>query len=145
MAAQRAFSGFAKRLAEPFDWPLFLRTLAFQPVPLWLLLSAASGPFARAFPALSRAACEGRLRASLSSIALVLYTIIVPFVFTTLYYLFVGRRRLEKRDHRLIGDVTFGLMLCLSFVDGSIMLGRIHEQWLVLQPGLTAIRAACWP
>jgi hypothetical protein len=145
MASPRAFSGLGKRLSEPFDWPLFFRTLPFQPVPIWLLLSALTGPFARVFPAMTRAACQGRLRESLSSIALVLYTLAVPFLVTTVFYLAIGRRRLAKRDHRLIADVTFGIMLCLTFVDASIMIGRIHEQWQVLLPGLTAIRAACWP
>lgn len=136
---------FSSRRSEPFDWPRFLRGLPFQPVPLWLLLNALAGPFARAFPGLAGAACRGTLRTSLMSAALVVYTAAVPGAVTAAFYLLVGRRRLEKRDHRLIGDATFGLMLVLSVVDGGLLAGRIHAQWTVLQPGLTAIRAACWP
>jgi hypothetical protein len=140
----RAFSSLLKP-REPFDWPLFLRGLPFHPVPLWLALGALAGPVARAFPAATRAVCEGRLRQSLASAELVVYVVLVPPLATTLFYLAFGRRRLAKREHRLIADATFGLMLALSFVDGGLMIGRIHEQWAVLRPGLRAIRAACWP
>ncbi|MDE2140846.1 MAG: hypothetical protein KGL74_02460 [Elusimicrobia bacterium] len=142
MPSPRAFSS---RKSEPFDWPLFLRRFPFQPVPLWLLLNALAGPLARAFPALTRAACQGTLRASLTSAELVVYTAAVPAAVTTAFYLAVGRRRIEKKDHRLIADMTFGLMLALSVVDGGLLAARIHAQWPVLRPGLTAIRAACWP
>lgn len=144
MPSPRAFSSLLKP-REPFDWPVFLRTLPYQPVPVWLLLSAAAEPLARAFPALSRAACEGRLRESLSSAELVAYTMLVPPLVTTLWYLSAGRRRLLPRDHRLIGDVTFGLMLAVSAADAAIMAARVREQWPILRPGLFAIRAACWP
>lgn len=144
MASPRAFSTLFKP-REPFDWPGFLRTLPFQPVPAWLLLNALAEPFARAFPVLTRAACEGRLRQSLSSAELVAYVVLAPPLVTTLFYLAVGRRRLAQRDHRLIGDATFGLMLALSLFDGALMLSRIREQWTVMRPGLLAIRAACWP
>lgn len=134
-----------KRAQEPFDWPLFFRTLPYHPVPLWLLLSALAGPFARVFPALSRAACEGRLRQALSSAELVVYVIVVPPLLTTLYYLAFGRRRLARKEHRRIADVTFALMLALSLFDGASMALRIRAQWPGLKPGLTAVRAACWP
>lgn len=145
MASPRAFSGLFKRSTEPFDWALFLRKFPYQPVPVWLFLSAVAGPFAQAFPAISHAACQGRLRGTLSASAMVVYTIVVPFALTTVYYLAFGRRRLEKREHRLIADSTYGLMLALTAMDAWIMIGRIHEQWPVLKPGLAAIRAACWP
>lgn len=144
MASPRAFSALFKP-REPFDWPVFLRTLPYQPAPFWLLLSALAEPFARAFPVLARASCEGRLRQALSSAELVVYIVLAPPLFTTLFYLAAGRRRLVKPDHRLIGDATFALMLVLSVVDGAMMLSRVREQWTVMRPGLLAIRAACWP
>lgn len=144
MASPKAFSRLIKS-REPFDWRGFFRTFHFQPVPLWLALSMLGGPVARAFPFLSHAACQGRLRESLSSAELVVYVILAPPLLTTLYYLAVGRRRLDDPNHRLIGDVTFALMLAISLFDGAMMIARIRDQWPVLKPGLTAIRAACWP
>ncbi|MFI5345915.1 MAG: hypothetical protein ACHQ51_06030 [Elusimicrobiota bacterium] len=145
MEPPKAFSGMARRSRGPFDWPLFFRRLPFQPVPLWLLLSALAGPFARAFPALTRAACQGSLRASLMSAELVVYTAVAPALATAVFYLAVGRRRLENPDHRLIADASFALMLTLTCVDGFLLAGRIREQWSSLRPGLAAIRAVCWP
>jgi hypothetical protein len=141
---RRAFSNLFKP-REPLDWPLFLRSIPYQPVPLWLALSALTAPAARAFPALAHAACEGRLRASLSAAEQVVYTLFVPPLATTVYYLAFGRRRLAHREHRRIADATFVLMLLLSAADAVIMIDRIRDEWGALRPGLTALRAACWP
>jgi len=138
----RSPRAFASRV---FDWRLFFRTLPFQPVPLWILLNAVAGPLGRTFPYLSRAVCEGRLRLGLMESELTLYIIAGPTLATALFYLTLGRRRLEIRDHRRIADVTFALMLALSLYDGVVIGRRIRAQWPVLRPGLTAIRAACWP
>jgi hypothetical protein len=144
MPSPRAFSG-ASRSREPFDWPLFFRTFHCQPVPVWLLLSALAAPAARAFPALSRAACQGRLRESLAAAALIVYMVLVPPLLTAAYYLAFGRRRLVPRDHRLIADATFALLLILSLVQGAAMVARVRARWDTLRPGLAAVRAACWP
>jgi hypothetical protein len=144
MPSPRAFSSLGKSRG-PFDWPLFLRRLPYQPVPLWLLLSALANPFARVFPALTRAVCQGSLRASLMSAELVVYTAAAPPLITTLFYLAFGRRRIEKPEHRMIADATFVLMLVLACVDAWSLWTRVHEQWTVLRPGLRAVRAACWP
>jgi hypothetical protein len=130
---------------KPFDWPLFFQRLPYHPVPLWLLLNAIAEPFARAFPVLARAACEGRLRQSLMSAELTVYIVLFPALATAAYYLALGRRRIENREHRKIADATFVLMLALSVFDGWKTGSRIHDQWTVLSPGLKAIRAACWP
>ena len=130
---------------KPFDWPLFFRRLPYHPVPLWLLLNAVAEPFARAFPFLSRAACEGRLRQSMMSAELTVYILAVPAAATAAYYLAYGRRRIEDPEHRKIADASFALMLALSLFDAWQTVRRIHAQWAVLSPGLRAIRAACWP
>ena len=144
MASPRAFSSIGKSRG-PFDWPLFFRCLPYHPVPLWLMLNVLAEPVARVFPALTRAACQGSLRASLMAAELVVYTAVAPPLATALFYLTFGRRRIEKTEHRRIADVTFGLMLALSCVDGWLLAGRIHGQWATLRPGLRAIRAVCWP
>lgn len=139
-----AFSGrLARRKA--FDWPLFLRGFPYQPVPVWLLLSAVAGPVARAFPYAARAVCEGRLLQGLMRSEEVVYGLLVPPLAATAWYLAVGRRRLSETDHRRIADASLVLMLALSLYDAAVMGSRIREQWPVLRPGLVAIRAACWP
>jgi hypothetical protein len=144
MPSPRAFSSWS-RPRPPFDWPLFFRRFPFQPVPLWLTLNALAEPVARAFPAAARAVCQGSLRASLTAAELVVYIAVVPPLATALFYLAVGRRRIEKPEHRRIADATFGLMLVLACADGWLLAARIHGQWAALRPGLRAIRAACWP
>jgi hypothetical protein len=138
---RRAFSG----PPEPFDWPLFFKTFPFQPVVFWLILGALARPFAAAVPALTGAACQGRLRLALSQIAIVFYTMLVPPLLTIAYYLLFARRRLPNPHHRRVADGTFGLILILSFADGAALASKLHDQWATLRPGYKAVRAACWP
>lgn len=144
---RRAFGGLFARLAtpaEPFDGKAFLRELPWQPVPLWFVLSALAGPLARAFPDLSRAVCQDKPRVAIANAALVVYTLLVPPLVTTAFYLLFGRPRLTTITNRRIALVTVSVILVLSCADGFILVRRFHEQWEGLAPGYRALRAACW-
>lgn len=143
MGSPKAFSGLAKR--EPFDWPAFARTLPWQPVPQWLILSALAYPFSRAFPALSRASCDGDARTMLAKCALVVYTMFVPALIVAVVYALAGRERLTTRNHRMLGNVTMALIVVMSAVDAAVVVSQVRAQWETLGPALGSLRAACWP
>lgn len=140
----KAFSSLV-RDREPFDWPLFWKTLPWQPVPQWVAVSALAAPFSKAFPALSRAACAEPARGMISQSAMVVYTAAVPVLVSTALYLLAGRRRMAKRMHRMIGDVTLALILLLGAGDAMVLYEQLHGQWATLAPALKSLKAACWP
>jgi hypothetical protein len=141
---RRAFSALFTE-GEPFDWPTFLREFPFQPVPLWLVLGAAATPTTNALLALSRATCEGRLRALTLSFASVVYALIAPASCAGLYYACFGRSRLTRALHRRIGDATLVLLLAASAFNAARFADVVHADWERLAPGFAAMRAACWP
>ncbi len=144
MPSPKAFSSLLKD-REPFDWPSFWKDLPWQPVPQWIVVSALAGPFSRAFPTLSRAACMDPARAMIAQSAFVVYTAAVPVLVSVLLYLLFGRRRMAKRTHRLIGDVTLGLIVVLGLGDAFVLYEQARSQWPTLAPALKSLRAACWP
>ena len=143
MASPKAFSGLLK--GEPFDWRAFAANLPWQPVPQWLLFSALAYPFSRAFPALTRASCDGEPRTMLVKASLVVYTMAAPALLTLLVYLFAGRRRMTVRHHRLLANVTLALIVVMSAADALVVSRAVSEQWPTLGPALASLRAACWP
>ena len=130
-----------RRPREPFDWPLFLRKLYLQPVPIWLAFNALSRPFGAAAPRLLGASCGGRARQALASLATAAFVAVVPPVATALVYLLAARRRLTAPAHRAIADATFALLAAVSlWYAGALGLRaeRIHG-------ALEGLRAVCWP
>ncbi|MBI3565428.1 MAG: hypothetical protein HY079_09555 [Elusimicrobia bacterium] len=143
MPSPKAFSALRKR--EPWDWPGFARTVQWQPVPQWLVLSALAYPFSRAFPVVARAACEGDARTMLVKTALVVYTMFAPALVVAAVYGLAGRRRLTGRPHRMMGDVMLALLVVLTAADAFVVVGQVRAQWETLGPALGSLRAACWP
>jgi hypothetical protein len=136
-----------RRPASPidgFDWPLFFRTLPFQPVPVWLVCALFIKPLARATPSMLRATCTGAVRQGLVNLAIVAYANVLPATAATAAYLLVGRRRLDAPHHRQIGDVCLALVLVVSALNASMMARTISSAWPTIGPGLGALRAACW-
>lgn len=144
MASPKAFSGLGRR-GEPFDWAAFARTIQWQPVPQWLILSALAYPFSQSFPSLSRAACQDPARAMVVKVALVVYTMFVPAVAVSAIYLFAGHKRLVARQHRLMANVTLALIIVMTAVDSIAIVSQVRDQWTTLRPAFGSLRAACWP
>jgi hypothetical protein len=129
------------RRQEPFDWPLFFRTILWQPVPLWLIFNAPAGPLGAAAPRLLGAACTGRPRAALSSVASVFYLAVVPPLAAAAVYLLAGRRRLTDRRHRLIGDATLLMLAAVSVWYGY----GVAVRAAAMSGPLGGLKALCWP
>jgi hypothetical protein len=140
----KAFSGLGKT-GEPFDWVAFARTIQWQPVPQWLILSSLAYPFSQAFPAMSRAACQDPARAMVVKVALVVYTMFVPAVAVCAVYLLAGRKRLAARQHRLMANVTLALIVLMTAVDSIAIVSQVNNQWTTLGPAFASLRGACWP
>ena len=132
------------RTLEPFDWPAFRRTFAFQPVPVWIISALLLRPAARATPFLLRAACADPAREGVANLAFVLYALVLPPAAAALVYLLAGRRRMA-RAQRLMGDWCLALVLLISAANAFAFAGRARTSWAVARPGLRALRAACWP
>ena len=130
--------------AEPFDWPLFLKNLPFQPVPVWVAGALLVKPLARATPWLLRAACSGAVRQGVVNVAIVAYASVLPAALAAAVYLLVGRRRMRNARHRLFGDSSLALVLLASALIAASMARLVHAGWTTLGPGLHALRGACW-
>lgn len=133
----------SRKPREPFDWPGFLKTFKYQPVPVWIVCALLLKPLARATPALLRASCEGPTREAVSNFAFVAYGAVLPAAVAALVYLVLGRRRMAA-PHRRMGDACLVLVLLISGFN-ALSLGRqAKANWGVLGPGLRSLRAACW-
>jgi hypothetical protein len=128
---------------EPFDWPAFLKTFRYQPVPVWIVCALLLKPAARATPWLLRASCAGSAREAVVSFAFVGYALVVPAAAAALVYLLAGRRRMA-RQQRLMGDWCLGLVLLISASNTLALARGARAKWAVMRPGLSALRAACW-
>lgn len=130
---------------EPFDWAEFRRTLPWQPVPQWVVLSALASPFSKAFPVLTRAVCVPPVRTMFAQTTMVVYTLVVPAVATAVVYLLVGHKRFADPRHRRMANVTLALILALSAADTIVFARAVNQQWDSLGPAYASIRSACWP
>lgn len=128
---------------EPFDWPAFRKTFAFQPVPVWIISGLLLKPAARATPFLLRATCTGPARDGVANLAFVLYALALPPAAATLVYLLFGRRRMA-RAQRLMGDCCLALVLLISSGYAVVFAHKARASWEIARPGLGALRAACW-
>lgn len=125
---------------EPFDWRLFFKTFPLQPVPVWIACALILRPLARATPWLLRASCEGPAREGVVNAAFILYAYALPGTAATAVYLLVGRRRIAKAPHRLMGDCCLALVLLSS----AFMAVTLARSWPLLSPALKTLGGVCW-
>lgn len=131
--------------AKTFDWPLFFKNFPFQPVPIWVACALIVGPLARATPWLLRASCAGAERRAAANLALIVYANVLPPLTAAAAYLLAGRRRITHPHHRMIGDATLALCLVVSAFTAISMARLLTAAWPTLGPGLSVLRASCWP
>jgi hypothetical protein len=129
---------------EPFDWPSFLKSLPFQPVPVWFFLSAVATPLSTAAPALMKASCAEPWRTALAQVFRTMWTVFVPLLGTLATYFWFGRRRLMDPRHRRLGDGTMALIVIVGLAEAVAITRHIVLHWPTLGPSLAALRSACW-
>ncbi len=129
--------------AAAFDWPRFVRTFRYQPVPVWIASTLLLRPASRATPFLLRASCAGPAREIVANFALVAYALVLPAAAAALVYLLAGRRRMTGPLRRM-GDWCLALVLLISAINDAGLLRGAAASWTTMRPGLSALRAACW-
>ncbi|OGS41099.1 MAG: hypothetical protein A2506_13865 [Elusimicrobia bacterium RIFOXYD12_FULL_66_9] len=128
----------------PTDWHALLKSLPYQPAPLFILLGLLAEPFARISPWLLRASCEGRPRATLAAIFLFVYVAAGMPLACAAYYLGFARRRVPPGRPKSVADLSFILVLIVSVVTLAVLGRGLAARWDAIQPALTYLRDACW-
>jgi len=128
----------------PFDWKPFVKSLPFQPLPVFLLLGFLAEPLASVSPWLLRASCDDRARATLAGSFMVVYVAVGMPLACAAYYLGFARRRIPPSPLRTFADLSFVLVLILGAVTLAVLGRGLAARWDALLPALAAMRDACW-
>ncbi|MEK7384064.1 MAG: hypothetical protein AAB262_12370 [Elusimicrobiota bacterium] len=128
----------------PWGWTPIVKSLPFQPALVFVLLGLLAEPIASQAPWLLRASCEGRPRAMLAAVGLIVYIAAGMPLACAAYYLGFARRRIPPSRPRTFADLSFILVLLVSALTLAVLGRGLTARWTILQPSLATLRNACW-